>query len=332
MRWSARRTLGGRLVAIPVAAGLLAVLLAVPTDGGTTSAYIRRNVQNRSAGSSSHGKASTEVEPTAQAAGTPSAGQAHSQVEPASQSTAAPSAGAAYSRLAPASRTAGASSAGQPFGGVAAVGALFTYSSGKLGSHFCTASVVHSRDGDLAVTAAHCMSGGSTGQIAFVPGYANGNTPYGVFLVARVYTDQAWQNDHDPDDDVAFLRLSPASDGSPVEDVTGAERLGSASTAQQAGTLVHVIGYPDGADQPVWCVNWAKSYTATQLEFDCAGYTDGTSGGPFLVGVSTASGQGTVIGVIGGYEQGGLTPSVSYSSAFGTAVAALYETAEAAPA
>jgi V8-like Glu-specific endopeptidase len=214
---------------------------------------------------------------------------------------------------------------GQAFGGVAAVGALFTMSAGKLGTHFCTASVVHSTRGNLALTAAHCITGMS-GQIVFVPGYANGKEPYGVWQVVRVYTDQAWQSSQDPDDDVAFLRLSDASDGVPVEDVTGAEQL---ATGRQAPALVQVVGYPDGADQPVICVNWTKSFNPTQLEFDCGGYTNGTSGGPLLADVSAASGQGTVIGVIGGYEQGGDTPDVSYAPAFGTAVAALYGSAEA---
>lgn len=239
-------------------------------------------------------------------------------------------AASAIDRLDPAYRMAGTSRAGQSFGGLAAVGALFSYTSGKLGSHFCTASVVHSQDGDLAVTAAHCVTGSKAGTIAFVPGYANGQAPFGVFEVAQVYTDQAWQATQDPDDDVAFLRLSPASDGVPVEDVTGAEQLGTGQAqAQQAGTLVQVIGYPDGAAQPVWCVNWATTFSTTQWQFDCDGYTDGTSGGPFLAGVSSVSGEGTVIGVIGGYEQGGLTPSVSYSAVFGTAVAALYQLAQA---
>src|SRR5271165_6359529 len=55
---------------------------------------------------------------------------------------------------------------GQPFSGVAAVGALFpSATTGSVsglatsGGHFCTASVVHSRAGDLAVTAAHCVTG-----------------------------------------------------------------------------------------------------------------------------------------------------------------------------
>ena len=62
------------------------------------------------------------------------------------------------------------------------------------------------------------------------------------------------------------------------------------------------------------------------MEFDCGGYTDGTSGGPFLANVHPATGRGAVIGVIGGYEQGGDTPIVSYSARFGPAVAALYTT------
>jgi V8-like Glu-specific endopeptidase len=213
----------------------------------------------------------------------------------------------------------------QPFGGVAAVGPLFTVSAGQPGTHFCTASVVHSAHGDLAVTAAHCLTG-INGQIVFVPGYANGKEPYGVWQVNAVYTDPAWQSSQDPDDDVAFLRLSDARGGVPIEALTGAERLG---TGWQVPALVRVIGYPGGAGQPVSCTNWAKSFSPTQLEFDCGGYPDGTSGGPFLADGPAASSQGTVIGVIGGYEQGGDTPEVSYALAFGTAVAALYRSAEA---
>jgi V8-like Glu-specific endopeptidase len=216
-----------------------------------------------------------------------------------------------------------AGGAGQPFGGIAQVGALFTWSAGKLGAHFCTAAVVDSAQGDLVVTAAHCMTG-RTGETVFVPGYAGGKEPYGVWPVTAVYTDQAWQSSQDPDDDFAFLRLGD-SGGTPVEDVTGGERVGTSS-----GTvLVQVAGYPDGAAQPILCASWTKIYSATQLEFDCDGYTDGSSGGPFLAGISAVSGQGTIIGVIGGYEQGGDTPDVSYAAAFGPAVTALFRSVQA---
>jgi V8-like Glu-specific endopeptidase len=227
-------------------------------------------------------------------------------------------------QLAPAAAAAPAET-GASFGGVAAVGALFTEANGKLGSHFCTASVVDSKAGDLAVTAAHCVYA-KTAAIVFVPGYANGKSPYGVWPVTKVYTDSAWNSGQDPDHDVAFLRLSDASDGTPIENLTGAETLATGATAGQS---VQVIGYPDGAPEPVWCTAPLKGFSATQFEFDCSGYTNGTSGGPFLAGVDAATGQGSVIGVIGGYQLGGDTPQVSYAAAFGPAVSQLYATAEA---
>jgi V8-like Glu-specific endopeptidase len=229
---------------------------------------------------------------------------------------------------------------GQAFSGVAAVGALFpaaaspaaaspagttTGSASGLGAHFCTASVVDSPAGNLAVTAAHCVTGKAL-SVVFVPGYHNGQAPYGTWRVTRIFTDAAWSASADPDDDVAFLQLAPNADGVNVESVTGAERLEAGSPDR---ALVKVIGYPSDTDEPVWCVNWTREFSSTQLVFDCGGYPDGTSGGPFLTDVSPVSGDGTVIGVIGGYQQGGDTDAVSYSIVFGANVASLYQEAEA---
>jgi V8-like Glu-specific endopeptidase len=226
---------------------------------------------------------------------------------------------------------------GQAFSGVDAVGALFPAgtTSGSVsglatgGGHFCTASVVDSPMGDLAVTAAHCVtsSNGNTRlPLVFVPGYHSGVAPYGTWLVTRVYTDVEWSSSSDPDDDVAFLQLAPSADGVTIESVTGAERL---ETGRSDLAVVKVIGYPNVTDAPVWCVNWTRQFSRTQLEFDCGGYPDGTSGGPFLADVSPLTGRGAVIGVIGGYQQGGDTDAVSYSAVFGPRVASLYQEAEA---
>src|SRR5262249_7788044 len=43
----------------------------------------------------------------------------------------------------------GGQSSNRPFGGVAAVGALFTGASGRLKRHLCTASVIDSPGGDI---------------------------------------------------------------------------------------------------------------------------------------------------------------------------------------
>jgi V8-like Glu-specific endopeptidase len=212
---------------------------------------------------------------------------------------------------------------GKPFRGTPAVGALFTTTgSGRLGSHFCTASVVASPHKDLAVTAAHCMAGHS-GGISFVPGWREGSAPYGIWAVSKVYVDQAWASSASINDDVAFLVISPAH-GINVQQVTGAEQLGIG----KLGSLpVQVIGYPDGQDQPLTCHGRTSVPLPHQLEFDCGRYTDGTSGGPFLMGVQSATGTGTVIGVIGGYQQGGDLPQISYAAEFGSNVAKLYQVA-----
>jgi hypothetical protein len=215
---------------------------------------------------------------------------------------------------------------GQAFTGTPAVGALFTTSGGKLGQHFCTASVIDSPDGDLAITAAHCMSG-TSGTVDFVPGYDNGSTPDGVWTVTKVYVDQAWKSSSNPDDDFAFLQISQPGSSVPVEDVTGAEQLATGTPASRQ--LVQVIGYPNSSNQPITCQNWLREPMADQLEFDCGSYTDGTSGGPFLSEVNQSTGQGMVIGVIGGYQQGGYAPQISYSSVLGANAAALYKTAVA---
>lgn len=218
------------------------------------------------------------------------------------------------------------SRSGQSFAGTAAVGALFTTAQGKLGSHFCSASVVSSPAGDLVITAAHCVTS-MTGTLAFVPGYDNGTMPYGVWTVTDIYVDQAWRSSADPNDDVAFLKVGQSWSSVPIEDETGAEQLGSGTPP--AWQLVEVIGYPNSSGQPITCQNSLRTPMADQLEFDCGGYTGGTSGGPFLTQVSQKTGQGTVIGVIGGYEQGGNTPQVSYSAEFNANVTALYRTATA---
>jgi V8-like Glu-specific endopeptidase len=219
--------------------------------------------------------------------------------------------------LVPTSQTQGVAFAGTP-----AVGALFAVTSGGgLGGHFCSASVVDSPARDLVVTAAHCVGG--SGQLAFVPGYDNGQTPYGVWRVTRVVVDQSWISSANPNADVAFLVVT-GQDGAKIQDVTGGERLG---IGQPAGQEVRVVGYPQGTNAPIRCDNLARGFSATQLVFDCGGYTDGTSGGPFLEDVNPTTGLGTVIGVIGGYEQGGDIASVSYAARFGALVADLYKTA-----
>lgn len=192
------------------------------------------------------------------------------------------------------------------------VGALF---SGD--GHFCTASVVHSPGRDLVVTAAHCLDDGG-GEPVFEPGYRNGRAPYGVWKVVRRYLPGGWAKGQDEDSDVGFAVLAGKGDRE-VEDVVGGNRF-VAGTATGA-TAVTVTGYPSSRETPVRCTNKPTLHSRTQQRIDCPGFSGGTSGSPWV------NGDGQVVGVLGGHEQGGVTPDVSYSVVLGAEAAALYRAA-----
>jgi V8-like Glu-specific endopeptidase len=205
------------------------------------------------------------------------------------------------------------------------VGALFEHDAS--GAHFCTASVVASPGEDLLITAAHCISNGDgsgyKSDIVFIPGYNDGATPYGIWTPARLLVAPQWANSADPAYDVGFIVLQP-HDGENIQQVLGANQFGSDTGYQYR---VRVTGYPSSAGTPIACVNWTSMESATQLEFDCDGYTGGTSGSPWVTGFDPRTRTGTIVGVIGGYQEGGDTAAVSYSTFLGDGIQQLYQQA-----
>ena len=224
------------------------------------------------------------------------------------------------------------------FDGLPSVGALFlTDAAGhSTHHHLCTASVVASAVGNVIATAAHCLSNpadglpaSSTAPVLFVPGYHDGQEPYGEWAASRVLVDPHWAADSDPDYDVAFVLVHRvgAAPGARLADLVGAQAVGF---DRQRPVPVGAVGYPTATERPVACRNTLTAYSPTQSEFDCAGFADGSSGGPLLADVDPGTGRGTLVGVIGGYQQGGDTPDVSYACVFDDAVRSLYAQALAA--
>lgn len=218
-------------------------------------------------------------------------------------------AGAPVTSAAPPSSAAPSSSPGKT---LSPVGALFAN-----GSHFCTASVVHSGAGDLVLTAAHCVTGGSGTALSFAPGYHDGVAPVGMWPVTGVAVADGWTSSADPDLDFAFLTVHQAGNPASLESLTGANVLGTDRGFEHRITLT---GYPDTTDSPVVCEGNTTRSDTYQLRVACPGFPDGTSGGPWVT-------DGTVIGVIGGYQLGGDTPDVSYSPYFDDDIAKLYASA-----
>ncbi|MER5864435.1 trypsin-like serine protease [Kitasatospora sp. NPDC002040] len=206
----------------------------------------------------------------------------------------------------------------------ALVGAVFTHNSD--GDHFCTASVVDSAGQNLIVTAAHCVYDPVAGQrsdLVFVPGYRDGETPSGVWPLASITVDQSWRDSGNQDMDVAFAVVKPQN-GQQVQQVLGANRLGVNKGYQLP---VKVTGYPSSGEVPITCGNRTTEQSPTQLRIDCPDYTGGTSGSPWVTDFDPDTKTGTVVGVIGGYQEGGDTPDTSYSSYFGDQVQSLYDRA-----
>ncbi|MEW2397910.1 serine protease [Streptomyces sp. NPDC046862] len=198
----------------------------------------------------------------------------------------------------------------------ARVGAIFR--GGLSGGHFCTGSVVRSAGHDLVLTAAHCLDGG--GDLVFVPGFRDGKAPYGVWRIGRTYVPGGWDGgDRDEDSDLAFARVEHKG-GRGIQDLVGGNVF--APHRATGATAVTVTGYPKSGQAPVACTNKPTAHNPTQQRIECPDLTSGTSGSPWV------NGNGQVVGVLGGHEEGGATDDVSYSVVFGDEAACLYRAAE----
>lgn len=221
---------------------------------------------------------------------------------------------------------------GSFFAGIPTVGAIF--SSNGAGTHFCSASVVTSNNRSLIITAAHCIHGGAGKgygkHLAFVPKFDGQKPttasarPYGTWIARSALVDARWASHTDADLDFGFVTLAPLG-GRKIQDVVGSNRL---AINRGFVNTVEVIGYPDSSKRAIQCQNVTSAVSGHryQMRFDCGGYTNGTSGSPWLMNFNGHTGD--VIGVLGGYEHGGNTPEVSYAAYFDHDVEALHTRAD----
>jgi V8-like Glu-specific endopeptidase len=207
------------------------------------------------------------------------------------------------------------------FNGVPTVGALF-FTTGTQ-AHFCTASVVDSFTFDLVLTAAHCVYGSSYAtNIAYVPEWHKGVSPYGSWAVRTITVAAGWVHSQNPNLDFAFLTVTPPpGTWRPIQFVTGGLRLGINTGYAHP---IYVIGYNNTDDQPIGCATKSFKFEADQMKFFCNAFWDGTSGGPWIAHYNRVTGSGIVFGDIGGYEQGGDYPWASYSAYYSWSILRLF--------
>jgi hypothetical protein len=262
---------------------------------------------------------------------------------PASARQCVPEAGM-ITAVSPAPAPAGASSA-TATRQIPTIGKL-TFRADGVVSLNCTATVIDgtaaANSEELIVTAAHCLEG-TIGRVAytstnlvFSPMWHDGKNPFGTWTVRKAFLNSDWLTCSIPVIncktnqlyDYAVVVLGPKN-GKGVGDVTGAD--GWSVNQPKAIAGVTIAGIP--ATSRGTLVTTANTVTVTESgepfrRAATPGFTDGSSGGPWLRNFSTTTGRGVLIGETGGFEQGGPSSgSPSYSDYLTSSFAALVKAA-----
>lgn len=172
----------------------------------------------------------------------------------------------------------------------------------------CSASVISSTSGDVIVTAAHCVYDTNTSSWMsncnwiFVPGYNNGNAPYGRWPARHMAALDTWtKSNPDYNADVAFVALSQVN-GKHITQVTGAQAIGFNYPRDQR---TFSFGYPVNLANGQVLQSCSGVPTASQYTFNnyrglalsnCL-MTGGSSGGPWLQGFDESTGVGVTYSV-----------------------------------
>lgn len=157
--------------------------------------------------------------------------------------------------------------------------------------HWCSGSSVQTAYKNLVATAGHCVSdiqgAGVHDKWIFVPGYAEGATPWGLYIGNYAFTHYDWQAYTDYDRDYAFVNVFRGVVASASGGLTDVGRLGENVGAQglaytqPVDTSVDVFGYPAGSHP-----DGKESYTGETIE--------SSSGKMFAAGVPSLPAEGVV--------------------------------------
>ncbi len=222
--------------------------------------------------------------------------------------------------------------ASTPTTGLPTVGALF-FDVGPIHER-CTGTVISTGSRNVIATAGHCLWNRLTNWLpatvmptpVFVPGYHDGQAPYGKWSVRTRYYATAWKKNLNPDYDYGFIVLNDLN-GRRIQDAVGANAWRTdAGTDNQA----EITAYPDNRDQPLRCDTRTQKYgaCASQLVFPCDNFHTGVSGSLLMQDFGSTDPQlGTAFASLGGYQQGGNTDNTSYAVLWNSGTAALVNSA-----
>jgi len=193
--------------------------------------------------------------------------------------------------------------------------------------YVCSGSVVPAANKSLVTTAGHCVNEGPGDFVTnfeFVPGYSNGQAPYGEWSATAVGTTQQWAQQGDFNYDVGFAVVAPLN-GTYLTDAVGSQNIGF---NQARGQQAYAFGYPAESPYNGETLDYASGVTGN----DTVGGSDdlslktnltgGCSGGPWFQGFNESTGTGTQVSVNSfGYTS---QPNVLYGPYFGSVIQNTY--------
>jgi V8-like Glu-specific endopeptidase len=163
-----------------------------------------------------------------------------------------------------------------------AVGRYFFHDRNDNQDHYCTASVINTSNGNIGITAAHCLYGNGFlySNTAFCPGYNNAVCDFGIKFVIEV---ALYEETVDFYHDYGMIKFGVNS--GKLQDETGYFNW----DANQGDDVdVTIFGYPgDGQmdcarNTNVLCKWYGHSNTTDDVRVVPIGLGNGSSGGPWV--------------------------------------------------
>lgn len=204
---------------------------------------------------------------------------------------------------------------------------FFTYQ-GRTAS--CSGNAVTSANKSTVITAGHCvkLDGAWHTNWVFVPGYHDGQSPYGRWTASKTLSTPQWTASEDINYDVGAAVVAPL-DGKLLTDVVGGQGLAFNTGYNVA---MYSFGFPaaspyDG-EKFIYCSGTtSRDFLLSNDHGMNCNMTGGASGGPWFTKFDEATGTGLQSSV-NSFKYNFL-PNRMYGPYFGTDAQNLYQTAQA---
>jgi V8-like Glu-specific endopeptidase len=192
----------------------------------------------------------------------------------------------------------------------------------------CSGDAVTSANKSTVITAGHCvkLEGAWHTDWVFVPGYDNGNAPFGTWTARQTMATPQWVASEDINFDVGAAVVNQLN-GQNLTDVVGAQGV---AFNQARGQQMYAFGYPAAAPYDgtrlIYCSGRVfNAFLSNGIGMTC-NMTGGSSGGPWFLSFNEAAGTGTVNSV-NSYKIN-FIPTWMFGPYFGTDAQNVYNTAQ----